>query len=97
MKDKKYCDAYQLHGYVEGACLYRDGKVVTTKEHVFEVILEAHRKLSYAKCEQQNKSVINTYLNYHGDPGDSVKCFIDCCSIVSFIFYICFFLPLYRM
>jgi hypothetical protein len=40
MKDRKYWDTSQLHGNVKGAYLYRDGKVVTTKEHVFDVILE---------------------------------------------------------
>jgi hypothetical protein len=40
MKDRKYWDTYhQLHGNVDGACLYRDGKVVTTKKCVFETMI----------------------------------------------------------
>jgi len=83
MKDRKYRATYKLSGNIEGACLFRGGQTVTTFERVFDVILEAHKKLSHAKCPRRNKLTINRDLNYYGVPQDAVKCFIDCCPMVS--------------
>jgi hypothetical protein len=73
----------QLVGNVASHCLYRKGKVVTTVERVFNVILVAHKKLKHAPNNSTNKSARRSNLgtNY-GVPKTVVHCFIDTCPVV---------------
>ncbi len=56
---------------------------MTTYEQVFDVILEAHNKLSLAMDVRKNKKCINDDLGYYGVPEQAVQCFIDTCPTVS--------------
>jgi hypothetical protein len=53
----KYRKIYQLGSNVDGHCLYRNGKVVTTFEKIFDVILEAHKKIGHAADAEKNKKM----------------------------------------
>jgi hypothetical protein len=59
---------------------------VTTFEKVFDVIQEAHRKISHAMDPQKNKRVINDDLGYFGVPASVIDFFIKTCPIVSIMF-----------
>jgi hypothetical protein len=79
----KYRKQYSVGSNVAGVSLYREGKVVTTFEKVFDVIQEAHRKISHAMDPQKNKRVINDDLGYFGVPASVIDFFIKTCPIVS--------------
>lgn len=81
----KYRKQYSVGSNVAGVSLYREGKVVTTFEKVFDVIQEAHRKISHAMDPWKNKKVINDDLGYYGVPASVIEFFIKTCPIVSII------------
>jgi hypothetical protein len=83
MNVRKARAIYELRGNVEHHCVFRDGKVVTTFERIFDVILQAHQKLGHARDVKKNKDTINEDMNYYGVPRVAVKCFVDTCSMVS--------------
>ena len=49
MNLRKVRSIYTLEGNVEKCCIYRDGKIVTTYEAVFDVIRMAHQKIGHAR------------------------------------------------
>jgi len=83
MNVRKARAIYELRGNVEHHCVFRDGKVVTTFERIFDVILQAHQKLGRARDMKKNKDTINEDTNYYGVPRVAVKCFVDMCSMLS--------------
>jgi len=78
----KYRRLYSIVGNVEDRCLYRKNKVVTTFEKVFDVILEAHSRISHARNPKSNLSCITDTLGYYGVPIEAVKHFINTCPLV---------------
>ena len=82
----KYRKQYSVGSNVAGVSLYREGKVVTTFEKVFDVIQEAHRKISHSMNPWSNKPVINDDLGYYGVPASVIEFFIKTCPIVSSTF-----------
>lgn len=80
---RKWRGQYSLGNNIAGRCLYRDGLVVVTFEEVFDIIREAHTKISHAQDADKNKRVINEDLGYHGVPKSCVQYFIDTCPLVS--------------
>jgi hypothetical protein len=80
---RKWRTQYTVGNNIAGRCLYRDGLVVVTFEEVFDVIREAHTKISHAQDAEKNKKVINEQLGYHGVPKSCVQYFIDTCPLVS--------------
>ena len=82
-----YCRKYQVQGNIQRRVLYRGDLAVTTYEQVFDVILEAHNKLSHASDVRKNKKCINEDLGYYGVPEQAVQCFIDTCPTVSVVLF----------
>lgn len=80
---RKWRGQYSVGNNIDGRCLYRDGLVVVTFEEVFDVIREAHTKISHMMDPDKNKKVINDDLGYHGVPKSCVQFFIDTCPLVS--------------
>jgi hypothetical protein len=64
----KYHKLYSMTGNVQHRCLYRQNKVVTSYEQVFDVILEAHTKISHARSAKSNLHCITNNLGYYGVP-----------------------------
>jgi hypothetical protein len=62
----KYRRLYSIVGNVERRCLYRQNKVVTTFENLFDVILEAHNQISNARSTKSNLLCIKNTLGYYG-------------------------------
>jgi len=60
----KYRRLYSIVGNVADRCLYRKNKVVTTFEKVFDVILEAHSRISHAQNPKSNLTCITDTLGY---------------------------------
>ena len=58
----KYRRLYTIVGNVERRCLYRQNKVVTTFENLFDVILEAHNRISHARSTKSNLLCIKNTL-----------------------------------
>jgi hypothetical protein len=61
---------------------YRKNKVVTTFEKVFNVILEAHSRISHAQNPKSNLTCITETLGCYGVPVEAVKHFINTCPLV---------------
>jgi hypothetical protein len=80
---RKWRTQYSVGNNIAGRCFYRDGLVVVTFEEVFDIIREAHTKISHAQDAEKNKKVINEQLGYHGVPKSCVQYFIDTCPLVS--------------
>jgi hypothetical protein len=80
---RKWRTQYSVGNNIAGCCLYRDGLVVVTFKEVFDIIREAHTKISHAQDAEKNKKVINEQLGYHGVPKSCVQHFIDTCPLVS--------------
>ena len=78
----KYRRLYSVDGNIAKRCLYRKNKVVTTFEQVFDVILEAHTRISHARNPKTNLSCITDTLGYYGVPVKAVECFIQTCPLV---------------
>jgi hypothetical protein len=83
MNVRKARHIYTLGGNVENCCLFRDGKTVTTFERIFDVILQAHRKIGHARDVKKNKDTVNDDLMFYNVPRVAVKCFVDTCPMVS--------------
>lgn len=78
--EKKYRKLYTLESAaVSDRCIRRDGLLVTTYEKVFDVILEAHKKVGHRRDPRMHKTVINNDLGYYVVPATAVSFFIDCC------------------
>ncbi len=88
----KYRRLYSIVGNVERRCLYRQNKVVTTFENLFDVILETHNQISHARSTKSNLLCIKNTLGYYGVPFNAVKTYVQTCPLVSiFIFvFVCF-------
>ncbi len=82
---RKLRQTYELVGNVENRCLYRKGKVVTTFERVFDVILEAHSSIGHSRDPRKHKDYLKDTLNYFGIPGPAVQMFINTCPTVSVV------------
>jgi hypothetical protein len=80
---RKWRGQYSVGNNITGHCLYRHGLVVGTFEEVFDIIGEAHTKISHAQDADKNKKFINEQLGYHGVPKSCVQYFIDTCLLVS--------------
>jgi hypothetical protein len=80
---RKWRGQYSVGKNIAGHCLYRDGLNVLTFEEVFDIIREAHTKISHAQDADKNKKVINEDLGYHGVPKSCVQYFIDTYPLVS--------------
>jgi len=78
----KYRRLYSVDGNIAKRCLYRKNKVVTTFEQVFDVILEAHTRISHARNPKTNLSCITDTLGYYGVPVKAVEYFIQTCPLV---------------
>ena len=79
----KYRKYYELRGNVIHRNLYRDGKVVTTYERVFDVIWEAHTSISHLRDPRTHKNLLKE--TYFGIPETCIKFFLKCCPVVSVI------------
>ncbi len=79
----KYRKQYSVGSNVAGVMLYRKGKVATTFEKAFDVIQEAHHKISHAMNPLSNKRIINDDLGYYGAPASVIEFSIKICHIVS--------------
>jgi hypothetical protein len=79
----KYRRLYSVDGNIAKRCLYRKNKVVTTFEQVFDVILEAHTRISHASNPKTNLSCITNTLGYYGVPVKAVEYFIQTCPLVT--------------
>jgi hypothetical protein len=90
----KYRRLYSIVGNVEKRCLYRQNKVVTTFENLFDVILEAHNQISHARSTKSHLLCIKNTLECYGVTFNTVKMFVQTCPLVGvFIFAcVCFFL-----
>ncbi len=80
---QKLRQTYQLVSNVENRWLHRKGKVVTTFERVFDVILEAHSSIGHSRDFRKHKDYLKDTLNYFGIPGPAVQMFINTCPTVS--------------
>ena len=86
-RERGYRRKYQVQGNIQRRVLYRGDLAVTTYEQVFDVILEAHNKISHARDVRKNKKCINEDLGYYGVPEQAVQCFIDTCPTVSVVLF----------
>jgi hypothetical protein len=86
----KYQRLYSIVGNVEDQCLNRKIKVVTTFEKVFDVILEAHSRISHACNPKSNLTCITDTLGYFGVPIEAVKHFINTCPLVCIMLQLMF-------
>jgi hypothetical protein len=78
----KYRLLYSIVGNVERRCLYRQNKVVATFEEVFDIILEAHSRISHARSAKANLLCITDTLGYYGIPIKAVQFFVSTCPLV---------------
>jgi hypothetical protein len=78
----KYRRQYKLIGNIERRCLYRDDKVVTTFEQVFDVLLEAHGSIGHRRDLKSNLDTCKDTLGYYGVPLAAVKFFVNTCPQV---------------
>jgi hypothetical protein len=78
----KYRRLYSIVGNVERRCLYRQNKVVATFEEVFDIILEAHSRISHARSAKANLLCITDTLGYYGIPIKAVQFFVSTCPLV---------------
>jgi hypothetical protein len=89
-----YGDAIHIVGSsTADVSIYRDKKVATTIEKVFEFIQEANHKFSQTADPWKIKHVINAYLYYYDVPTSTIQFLINTCPIVSslhaiFLFYV---------
>lgn len=89
-----YGDAIYIVGSsTADVSIYRDKKVATTIEKVFEFIQEANHKFSQTADHWKIKHVINAYLYYYDVPTSTIQFLINTCPIVSslhaiFLFYV---------
>ncbi len=83
---RKWRGQYSVGNNIDGCCLYRDNLVVVAFEEVFDIIREAHTKISHMIDAEKNKKVINEDLGYHGVPKSCVQFFIDTCPLVHKVF-----------
>lgn len=79
----KYRKYYELRGNVTHRNLYREGKVVTTYERVFDVIWEAHASISHLRDPRTHKNLLKE--TYFGIPETCIKFFLKCCPVVSVV------------
>lgn len=84
----KYRQQYTVDGNIQGQCLYHNNLVVTTFEQVFDVMLEAHSKISHVRDPKTKKKYINDYLGYYGVPREAAKCFVETCPLVTLCSYL---------
>ncbi len=75
---------------MENRCIYHQGKVVTTFQHVFDAILEAHSSIGHSRDHRKHKDYLRDNLKYYGIPGPAVQMFINTCLTVSRLLHECF-------
>ncbi len=63
---RKWRTKYSVGNNIAGCCLYRDGLVVVTFEEVFDIIREAHTKISHARMPRRTKKSLMSSLDTMG-------------------------------
>jgi hypothetical protein len=84
----KYRRIYTIVGNIDSWCLHRNNKVATTFDQVFDVIWEAHSRISHAHNPKSNLTCITDTLGYYGVPVEAVKHFINTCPLVCSMSYL---------
>ncbi len=73
----KFSKIYDLKSNIGGRCLYRNNKLVTTYEDVFDVMKQAHVSLSHPRDIKKNKCKLDEV--YYSIPESCIKEFLRLC------------------